>query len=593
MHGFSFDSPSFIVEQPAAPAPPPASSSSPGAPGRNTAQASDFGFTFEEERDKPAPASTSSFAAFSFDSPSTPAAPEPPSKITDALSSFPFGNPTPAPAPPANDSPFGGFSFDAPSAPAAAPPAAPASAPPSGGFSFDAPSSAPSSSSGGSFDFSTASIETTPDDQLKIDQYLTDGDRAYDAGDYQQAIDLWSRIFLIDVTNEQASERIERAKAKRREAEQKVEAMLAAAISAYDKRDTETARKRFTDILALDPHNSTATDYLERLDEGTATPDYGSYEPPSTDLDGGLFDDDMGGGHGTETLIPPDPTAAPAAPAASSRKSSTKIAAAPKVKEPSAKKSPLGLIATLLAVVLLGAGGWFVWQRFVAKPAYDPAATQAIFEQAQSLAQRGKYDQAISMLQDIKPDDPQHDKALVLISDLQHKKSQAAEMIDGRPAAVVYQEGLANGKAAFDAHDYEGAKNALELAARVRPLPPDMKLLYDQAASQVAKLDGAKALFRERKYQDAISSLEPLLAQDPQNKSIQRIITDAHFNLGANALQEEKLPEAMKEFDEVLKNEPNDELARRSKELAARYDGQQKDLLYRIYVKYLPLRQVG
>ena len=48
----------------------------------------------------------------------------------------------------------------------------------------------------------------------------------------------------------------------------------------------------------------------------------------------------------------------------------------------------------------------------------------------------------------------------------------------------------------------------------------------------------------------------------------------------------------MREFDEVLKVEPNDELAKRSKALAERYNGQAKDLLYKIYVKYLPMRKV-
>ena len=71
------------------------------------------------------------------------------------------------------------------------------------------------------------------------------------------------------------------------------------------------------------------------------------------------------------------------------------------------------------------------------------------------------------------------------------------------------------------------------------------------------------------------------------------MVIDAHFNLGAAALQEERLPDAMKEFDEVLKLDPNDELAKRSKELAVRYNGQPKDLLYKIYVKYLPMRQVA
>jgi hypothetical protein len=42
-----------------------------------------------------------------------------------------------------------------------------------------------------------------------------------------------------------------------------------------------------------------------------------------------------------------------------------------------------------------------------------------------------------------------------------------------------------------------------------------------------------------------------------------------------------------------LKNDPNDELAKRSRTLADRYSGepQKKDLLYKIYVKYLPLRK--
>ncbi|MGA8809958.1 MAG: hypothetical protein WB973_18960, partial [Thermoanaerobaculia bacterium] len=153
-------SPSFIVDTP-----PPAP-----AAGRTTAQATDFGFTFEEE--KPS-ANEPSFGAFSFDAPS----------------------PAPAPAPAAPS--FDGFSFDAPSAPSA-----------------------------GSFDFAPAATQPGGDDQRKIEQYLTDGDRAANAGNYQQAIDLWSRIFLIDVTNDEASSRIENAKAKRRENEAKVEALL-------------------------------------------------------------------------------------------------------------------------------------------------------------------------------------------------------------------------------------------------------------------------------------------------------------------------------------------------------------------------------
>ena len=150
-----------------------------------------------------------------------------------------------------------------------------------------------------------------------------------------------------------------------------------------------------------------------------------------------------------------------------------------------------------------------------------------------------------------------------------------------------------SGRAAFEARDYDKAKKAFEQALRVRALPADAKKMYDTAAQQAAKLDSAKALFNERKYGDAITNLESMLTQDPQNKSIQRMLIDAHFNLGATALQEERLPEALQEFENVLKSDPNDELAKRSRELASRYNGQKKDLLYKVYVKYLPLRQVS
>ncbi|MEA2336592.1 MAG: hypothetical protein QOE82_599 [Thermoanaerobaculia bacterium] len=505
---------SFVVD-----APPPA----PAATGRSTAQATDFGFTFEEEK---------------------PSAPEPA---------------------------FGGFSFDAPT-PAAPPPAA------TGGFSFDAPT--PSAS--GSFDFAPASPAASGDDQRKIQQYLADGDRAANAGDYQQAIDLWSRIFLIDVTNDDASQRIENAKAKRREIENKVESILAAGEQAYHVRDYDTARAKFNEALQLDPGNLNAHDFLERMAstaaEAVVSP-FAAAPPPTRG--GDIFDDDalMSGSY-----TPPEP-----APAPIPAKKPVKAKAAP-APVTAKRGSRMGVIVTILVVVVVAAAGWFLWQKYMAKPAYDPSATQAIFLQAKALAKRQRYDQAIALLGDVKPSDPQHDKALEMIADMQHKKAQAAEMVNGRPAMVVYEESIAAGRTAFDAHDYDAAKTAFDTAARIKPLPPDLTASYATATQRVAKLDVAKSLLKERKYQDAVTNLEPLLAADPQNQSIHKMLLAAHFDLGATALQEERLPDAIREFDEVLKSDPNDELAKRSKLLAERYTGQPKDLLYKIYVKYLPLR---
>ncbi|MGZ8829563.1 MAG: tetratricopeptide repeat protein [Thermoanaerobaculia bacterium] len=523
---------------------PAASSSSfvvdaPAQAGRSTTQASDFGFTFEEEKgDKKQQPQNPSFANFSFESP--------------AKGETPLG---------------GGFSFDTPvSSPAATP-----------SFSFDSPGTKPP---GNEFDFSTASIETTPDDKKKIDQYLQDGDRAFDSGNSQQAIDLWSRIFLIDVTNEAASERIERAKAKRRESEQKIETILTAGVQALERKEAAQARAKFKEVLSIDPGNVTAQDYLQRVDSPAASAPAFAPSAQTEKYDSSLLDEDSSeGGYGAAAPAPPAPAAR--RPAAGK--------AAPKPSAASAKR-PTALIAVVVIVLVVIAGGWFAWTKFMRHPATDPGAAHAAFDRATELSQQGKYDQAMTTLQEIKPGDSQYEKALGMIDEIQRKKAKASATIDGKPAGLHYDENVAAGRAAFDAHDYVSAKKSFEQAMRVKPLPADVRPAYDQSAQQVGKLESARSLFAERKYQDAIATLQSLLQQDPQNRNVQRMILDAHFNLGATALQDERLPDAKREFDEVLKADPSDELAKRSKDLADRYDGQPKDLLYKIYVKYLPLR---
>jgi len=524
-------SPSFVVEEP-----------KPGATGRSTAQAADFGFTFEEEK-----APETSFSDFSFNTP--------------APSDFSFNTPSTTSK---QESPFGGFSFDSTPTP-----------PPPGGAEFD---------------FATASVATTDDDQKKIDQYLADGDRAFDAGDYAQSIDLWSRVFLIDVTNDQASDRIERAKKKRREVEQKIETTLASGIEAFDRGDTAKAHADLSEVLRLDPHNTSAQEYLDRLADtlpgskpAPAKP-FVPPPPPEEKFGGDLFDDELAIGSGYETpLIPPDPGMVAAAPASAA---AAKAKAAPAA----GRKLPLGLIGIVVAVLVLGAGGWYAWSRMSGGEEVQSGEGELIINRATMLAKNGKIDQAMALLGDIKKGDPKYNDALMMIADLQKKKSSSAALIDGMPAAQYYEQRVAAATAAFAAGDYVAAKAAFEQARRVKELPPDLEVQYTQATQQASKLDAATALFSERRYAEAVASLQPLLESDPQNVSIQRMIADAHFNLSAIALREERTADAIRELDEVLKVNPNDELARRSRELAVRYNNEPKDLLYKIYVKYLPLR---
>lgn len=526
---------------PAAGSPPPSfvvDDQAPRAGARSASQAADFGFTFEE--DKPAEVSFSNFA---FDAP--------------AATDFSFDAAAPAPPPPKPETPFGGFSFDA------RPPAEVSE-----------------------YDFATAAITTTGDDQKKIEQYLADGDRAFDAGDYPQAIDLWSRIFLIDVTNDVASDRIERAKAKRREQEQNAETVLAAGIQAFEHGDTAAAQSHLEEALRIDPRNTTAQDYLERLSDpgvDAAAPSRPYVAPPPRESFN-VFADDLPPGL-EPPLLPPDAPPAFAAKTASGKQKAAAAAGAP------GRPLPTRLIAIVVGVLVLGAAAWFLLPRFTSEPVVEPSGIgQATIARASMLARNGDYDRAIALLQDIKPGDPQHDKAMGMIADLQAKKASSAQLIDGVPADQYFQQRIEAARAAFTAGDFTAAKMAFEQAQRARPLPPDLKAQYDAAAQQASKLDVARSLFAERKYTEAIASLQQLLSQEPQNASIQRMIGDARFNLAATALQEERTADAIRELDEVLRLNPGDDLARRSRELAQRYHGEPKDLLYKIYVKYVPLR---
>lgn len=474
------------------------------------------------------------------------------------------------------------------------------------GFSFEEDSAPPASDSppaagvtpgeAQTFDFTTASVEASEEERGRIDSLLMEGDAAFEEGSYAQATEIWSRIFLIDVTNEAASERIERARRRQLELDSRVEEILTTSIAAFDARNFDSARSGFEQVLRLDPDQKTAREYLDRISsEGSPEPDLSTldFEPPPPMLDP---EEDLYAAYGIPLdpspaagarpsqgdfapIIPPDPTAAPPS---SARPSATTA-------RPAKRKG--GVFVILGAILLLAVAAWFAWSRFgAAEPDASSDQTALTISRARALASNERYDQAIDLLASVSADDPRHDEALALIAELRTKKAAAPTPIGGRPAAEVFQDLLNEGRTAFMAHDYLAAKAAFEKANAIRPLDGESAAMFQNSVQQVAKLDSAMVLFQEGKYAEAVGLLEGLMQQDPENRNIRQLLENAHFNLGATALREDRLDDAIREFEAVLASNPNDELARRSREIAERYNDQTKDLLFRIYVKYLPLR---
>lgn len=446
------------------------------------------------------------------------------------------------------------------------------------GFGAEPPPPAAVPVEGGGFDFATASVDVSSDEQSKIANYLRDGDTAYESGDYQGAIDIWSRIFLIDVTNDEASERIERARKKRLELDRSIEELVAAGNTARNRGDAATARAKYTEALALDPHHRDASDALDQLDSQPVGDD--AVAPPPRNamiqpMEDDLFADDFSSAG--EAGV-----AADAAPAKSSK------AAAP-TKAAASRKSPLAVAMIAVVLLALAAVGYFAYTKFAGGGTETAAQSSSVMAEARRLAERGEFDRAIALLVTIGADDPQHDQALELIDELKSRKAASA-LLGGRQKQEVYAEMLAGARAAYEARDFLKAKQLFEQAATISPLQADSKTMYDDAAARVGKLDSARVLMKEGNYAAALANLERLLQEDPGNQNVLQLIANARFNLGAIALQEERTQDAIAEFDRVLAQNPNDEIARRSRELASRYDGAEKDLLYRIYARYLPRR---
>ena len=511
-----------------------------------------------------------------FEGATTGSAPPPPS--------------TPPPAPPSAEpleleDPSGSFVVEPPASPTRG--SAEAS---DFGFTFeedqkvaDAAAAAPQlvPGSAGTFDFSTASVEVTAEDQGKISKYLQEGDAAFERGDYQKAIDLWSRIFLIDVTNDEASARIEKARARRVETDRKVEDLIAAGTQAYDRGDQATARAKFEEALKMDPTNFTASDYLERLTSGvepTPPPPGAIPSVPSTPQND-LFAEEFEQTPEGEEVPGARPRQRP------SRAEAVSYA-------PAAKPKTMMYVIVGVVVLVLAAAGYFGFSLLTGgDDDIDVSRTAQAFTEAQTLASRGQYDGAISLLSAVKPEDPQYDRALAMIADLQKKKAQAAALqTPVNPAA--FGDLVARAQAAYANNDYATAKQLYERAAQIEALPPNLKAQYDAAAKQVARTQTASVLFKEGNYREALTALEAMQLQDPQNANIRQMIAHAHFNLGQVALERERTQEAITHFDQVLAVNPSDEMARRSRDLAARYNNEAKDLLYKIYVKYLPLRGI-
>jgi len=242
------------------------------------------------------------------------------------------------------------------------------------------------------------------DDEARIEQLLVTGLDHYFAGDYEPAINLWTRVLFLDRNHDRARAYIDRARSAQAERQRISEALVHEGLEAFDKGDVVRARALLSDALDQGASHDVALGVLGRIDR----------------LDAGM--------------------------------KSAATAAVPVRRRPSSRPAPAGDAdrrrdtlamwwATLAGIVLVGAisfvlvapnglAEWFPAQATTATPAAAvppsaplplPSPTEAYLSQARSLFAGGKLRDASRALDRVPVGDALRPDAERLRADIQRE----------------------------------------------------------------------------------------------------------------------------------------------------------------------------
>jgi len=420
-----------------------------------------------------------------------------------------------------------------------------------------------------SFSAAASSLSPAEGEPTGIPRLLEEGDRLSERGDHQGAIEVWSRIFLTDLSNPEAASRIENARARLAETHRRVSDAIKQGRSLFESGKLKEAREKFLEVLAIDENESTARSYLHRIEDDLARP-AASYDLSQAAPAGDVL---------AEEVEPraPEPRRAPAA-----------------TRSASARRIPLVPVAA--ALVALIAVGLFLTLRNRPAPAPPPptraprtAAGPDRIGEATRLFREGKVDEARDELARIPPEDPQYPRAQKMLANFGPAVPPASENVPATAAAPPPTAAARRqeAEAALAEHRYIAALTGFHLVSSSYPGDAELKREMGEAAAKVEEISPAVKLFNDGDYDSALPILWRLYQGDHQNADVKSYLVRCYYNQGVIALQNNLFDRAVKAFDDALGVNPDDALSKRQKAFAQRYLRRPPDLMARVYLKYL------
>ncbi len=431
------------------------------------------------------------------------------------------------------------------------------------------------------------SAQLDTESQQRINDLLAEGQEAFDGGEYQLAIDAWSRIFLIDIDHADANKRIEEARKLKAEADRKVEEKFHEGLAHLESGETDAAAESFRTVLEMQSSHLAARDYLEKLEAGEVPVPTELARPAEAEADRAT-PEALESEAGDEPDEQPKPKPDRGSKAVGESMVSVK-------KSPFKSKGFLAIAAVGLIAVLGGA--WYLfdnWSSLFPNSAQEaPApATADPLARAKGLHDEGKTPIAIAQLRRLPPTSPQYEEAQALIAQWELEQAPADLGPEGpSPQELARREALVGeAGAAADRREFMRTSELLSEAATIAPLRgPEVQLLA-RADEELQELQNFITIFREGEWDLALRDMWLLRESDPGNRDVTRLLVDSYYNLGLRALQRKDVREAAEHFTQALELSPDDPELLRLADFAATYQTRSTDLLYRIFVKYHPFR---
>ncbi|MFQ5525750.1 MAG: hypothetical protein ACE5GX_05760 [Thermoanaerobaculia bacterium] len=470
-------------------------------------------------------------------------------------------------------------------------------APPAAAPEMPSPASSPPGAEAGSG--ATEPVAALDDEsEQRVGDLLEEGQAAFERAEYQSAIDAWSRIFLIDIDHPEANRRIDLARKLKAEVERKLEETYHDAVSKVEAGQLDEARKGFSSVLEMMPGHVAAQEYLARLDAPDfAVPEPPPAPPPSPAAANGAPEDSVeipapppdeaSDILDAEVMTPPEAT--PAGPAPS-------IGGVGKAAKPQRSSNQTFKIIGAAALVLVAAVSFLLYKNWStifpnAADQTQPVRLDPITRAKRTYADAGAAI-AIAQLRRLSPGHPQYAEAQSLVAQWEAALDAAnPNKIEPEPEALAARdEFVAEARVAFAEARYLNVAELLDEGASHAELDEPASDMLDEAKQQLAPMQSEIAMFREGEWELALRNLWRMWEGGSNTPDVRRLMVDSYFNLGVRDLQRNDPEAAINNFREAGDLAIDDAELARLIEFAETYQTRSQDLLYRIFVKYLPFR---